>query len=67
MPELILMTVKESRAFLGGMSNSSFYEHLGAQRFRARKLGRRTLIETASLREFDDALPAMRPRTGEAA
>ena len=67
MPEPILMTVKESRAFLGGMSNTSFYEHLAARSFRARKLGRRTLIETASLREFADALPAMQPRTGEEA
>ena len=67
LPDPILMTVKESRAFLGGMSNTSFYEHLAAQRIRARKLRRRTLIETASLREFADALPAMQSRDGGAA
>ena len=48
-------------AKLAGVGRSTIYEELASGRLRGRKLGRRTIITGADLREWLAALPAMKP------
>lgn len=42
---------------LSGMGRTKLYQEINAGRIKARKLGKRTLIEMRSLRAYLDALP----------
>jgi hypothetical protein len=52
-----LMQIEAAMLF-SGLSRSALYRALAAGKIMARKAGRSTLIETASLRDFIAALPA---------
>lgn len=62
----VLVTVPEACRALG-VGQTKLYELLGANRLRARKLGKRLLVETASIRELADSLPIADIRTGRGA
>jgi len=47
-------------AELSGLSRSALYREAGAGRIRMVKLGRSTLVDMASVRDFLDALPPAR-------
>ena len=42
---------------MAGLGRTSLYAAIAAGKLKIRKSGRRTLIETAALRQFIDALP----------
>lgn len=54
--EPLLVSVQEAVRF-SGISRSTLYRHLAAGDIRARKVGRSTRVETASLRDFVGQLP----------
>ncbi len=45
---------------ISGASRTTIYEEISAGRLKARKLGRRTIILDADLRQWLASLPAMR-------
>ena len=51
--ERILHPVRESRAKLGGMSNSKFYELVGEGKIRTVKIGSRTYLTNSELRRIE--------------
>ena len=53
------LTVPEA-AKVAGVGRSTVYEELASGRLKARKLGRRTIILEADLRDWLAALPAMK-------
>lgn len=57
----VAVTVAEA-AKAATVSRSTIYAELAAGRIKARKLGRRTLVEVASLRDWVSALPAYEPK-----
>ena len=54
-----LLTVAETAAAFS-IGRTKLYELLATGKIDAVKLGRRTLVRTASLRDFMDSLPAFR-------
>lgn len=57
----LLVSVAEAHRRLG-IGRTALYELLGRGEVRSRKIGRRTLIESASLVEFVSTLPMGRSR-----
>lgn len=56
----IALTIPEA-VKASGVGRSSLYEAIASGQLPARKLGRRTLIMANDLRNWLDALPALRP------
>lgn len=54
----VLCSVKEGMAAIG-VCRASFYKEVRAGRIRVRKYGKRSLVETASLRAFAESLPTL--------
>ena len=58
MTELIPLAISIAEAVrMSGLGRTSLYAAIAAGRLRTRKSGRRTLVETAALRRFIEALP----------
>lgn len=55
------VSVDEAALFLGGISKASVYAKLDRQEIESRYEGRRRLVVLASLREYADGLPSVRP------
>jgi hypothetical protein len=53
-----LMVAPAEAARIVGISRAQLYAEMAAKRIAARKCGKRTLVELASLRAWLDALPA---------
>ena len=58
-PEILAYTVAETQR-VAGIGKTQIYDLINKGHLEARKLGRRTLISGASLREFLDSLPPIR-------
>lgn len=57
--EPMLLSLKDAVAF-SGFSRSRIYSLIGQGKIQARKAGRRTLVETASLTRLAESLPPVR-------
>ena len=63
MTDIIPLAVSITEAVrLIGLGRTSLYAAIAAGRLKTRKAGRRTLVETAELRQFIDSLPASSTR-----
>jgi excisionase family DNA binding protein len=56
--EPIALGVKDAAAFIG-LSKSRLYELISAGAIEARKLGHRTVVPTASLRDYVESAPRL--------
>jgi hypothetical protein len=52
-----LLTIKKACEVLGNCCPATVYNKLGEGKFRAKKMGGRTLIDTQSLLDYVDTLP----------
>jgi excisionase family DNA binding protein len=59
MIEPLVLGVKDAASFIG-LSKSRLYELIGDGTIEARKLGARTVIPTASLKQFVASAPVLR-------
>lgn len=64
--ERLLVSVEEARAELGRISRATFYRLLQTGQLKSVRIGRRTFIRSADLRQYvsdlaNDAQPAMSP------
>ena len=54
--EPILVSIAEAQKILG-LGRTSLYAAISSGKIKAKKSGRRTLVETSALRKFVEALP----------
>jgi hypothetical protein len=65
-PAELLYDVLSACRLLGGISVAQFYILAGRKAFRVVKLGRRTMAEGTSLRDYVESLPEAQITTGRA-
>ncbi len=63
--EPLLHSPADAKRMLGGIGTTKFYELIGAGHLDARKIGGRTMITVASLRQYAESLPKADIRTGQ--